>query len=248
MKRNFSLTQTSKNLISGVFFFTAVAMSITGCKKEVVPSMSADMVTEADAADAVTSAVTPATAGMVSQTEIAASIVNNDNLACGTESDSKITGANGAGASVTYNYSLSWSSLMSCKNSIPSDYAFHFTGKFNYDAQRISSADSSVGSLTISGLQPGAKAYTFSSTYLREGSEISKVRDMHSFSSTISITSSNIIVDKATEKITSGSAGVLISGASSSGKSFSYSGTITFLGNETATLSFASGSSYSISW
>ena len=249
MNSTLPLARTGKVLLTGLFLSTALMFSMTSCKKDSTSSVSsADSVTEADAADAVTSAVTPATAGMVSQTETAVVIVNDGNLACGTESDSTITGANLSGAAVTYNYSLNWSSLMSCTNSIPSSYGFNFTGKFSYDAPRISSADSSTGSFTLSGIQPGVSAYTFNSNYVREGSEVSKVREMRSFNSKISITSTNIIVDKATEKITSGTASVSISGASSSGKSFSFSGTITFNGDETATVVLASGTSYSITW
>ncbi|WP_162847030.1 hypothetical protein [Mucilaginibacter gracilis] len=49
-------------------------------------------------------------------------------------------------------------------------------------------------------------------------------------------------------QILSGSATVAISGSSTSGKSFTYNGTITFLGGNKATLVLNSGASYTIQW
>jgi hypothetical protein len=56
------------------------------------------------------------------------------------------------------------------------------------------------------------------------------------------------LVDKTTLKIVSGSAAVKVTGSSSSGKSFSFAGTLTFLGSNKATLVLNSGASYAIQW
>ena len=232
-----------------LFAFTVLitAVSFSACKKDSTTAATTT-VTEADAADAVTEAVTPASAGMVTQSATAVVIVNDNSLACGTATDSTISGQNISGAAVTYNYLLAWNSLMTCTDNIPSSYTFNFTGKSNYDAPRISSADSTQASFSITGIEPGTTQYVFNASYIRNGSEVSKVREQRSFSSKITITSSNLTLDKTTGAILSGTATATISGAASGGANFSFSGTITFLGNQAATLVFASGTPYDISW
>jgi hypothetical protein len=185
---------------------------------------------------------------MVAQTETSVTIMTSESLSCGTESDTSISGHNAEGAAVTYNYALSWGSLLTCSNMVPTQYQFNFSGKYSYDAPRISSDDSSMAQFTITGLEPASSQYIFNQTYTRDGSQVSKVRNKRSFSSKISIVSSNIVVDKSTQQIVSGTASVSISGAGSDGRSFSYSGTITFLGNKQATLVLGNGNTYTIQW
>jgi hypothetical protein len=56
------------------------------------------------------------------------------------------------------------------------------------------------------------------------------------------------VTPESADQILSGTATVSISGSTSGGKSFSYSGTLTFNGSQTATPVFGNGNSYSISW
>jgi hypothetical protein len=112
----------------------------------------------------------------------------------------------------------------------------------------MSSDDKSTGTFTISDFGSASTSYTYNSSYTREGSQVSKVRYKRHFTSKTIITSTNIKVDKATKKILSGEATATISGGASTGESFSYSGTITFNGDQKATLKFQNGSSYSINW
>jgi hypothetical protein len=112
----------------------------------------------------------------------------------------------------------------------------------------MSSDDSSSGGFVLTGLAPAAPAYVLNTTYTRDGSQVSKIARNYSFTSKLIIKSTNINVDKTSFKILSGTATVTVSGASSSGKSFNFNGTITFNGDNKATLVLNSGASYNIQW
>jgi hypothetical protein len=239
----------NKMLIFALTFLTGMTIATVSCKKSSSSTSSAtDTVSTDDAANAVTEAVTPESAGMVTQTQTATVVVSTGSFNCGVTTDSSFAGASISGAAITYAYSFSSSRMLTCNNDVPQEFAYQFTGSSSYAAPRITSNDSSAGQFTITGLQPAATQYTFNETYIRKGSETSLVGNQLSFTSTITIQASNLIVDKSTQQILSGSATVSISGSTSGGKSFSYSGTLTFNGSQTATLVLGDGNTYSITW
>jgi len=138
--------------------------------------------------------------------------------------------------------------MLTCNGIIPSQLAFNFTGSGSYDGVRLSSKDNSQGSFTLTGLPPTSSQYLFSSTYTRAGTTTSKIARQYTFTSNIKITSSNIAVDKTTQQIVSGTAAVTIAATSTSGKTFNFNGTVTFLGNKKATIVLNSGVTYNIQW
>lgn len=226
-----------------------LAMSVTSCKKE--SSSSTDAVSEEEAAEAIAQSVSTESSGMSQQSADAVIVANAELvfLPCGIEIDSTVTGASVPGAAITYAYNLSWSWVLSCSGlGIPEKINFDITGSSSYDAPRMSSNDNSTASFELTSLTPATAEYDMTANYQRNGTQQSKVFNKNSFTSTTIITSSNLKVDKITQIITSGTAAVSISGASSSGRTFSYTGTITFLGNKKGTLTMASGNTYNISW
>jgi hypothetical protein len=234
---------------NAILIFSAACFigGISSCNKSASTATPSDTtVTEADAAEAVTDAVVPQSAGLTAQVSDATVMASSSYYTCGLAYDSSITRANVSGASVTYTLNLAWNWKLSCAS--PASFTAAFKGSSNYSAIRMSSSDSSNGSFTITGIEPSNTAYTFNSSYTRQGSQQSKIGNKNSFTSTITVTSSNILVNKTTQQIVSGSAAVNIAGASSSGKSFSFSGTITFNGGKTATLVISGGGTYAITW
>ncbi|HWB24999.1 MAG TPA: hypothetical protein VG738_05945 [Chitinophagaceae bacterium] len=238
--------KTTLGTIAALGFFALIFT--TSCNKDASSGSSSTntTVTEQDAADAITEAVTPESAGLSAQVNDATVIATSNAFTCGTSYDSSIARSSASGAAISYSFTLAWNWKLSCTS--PANFTASFNGHTTYDAPRISSNDSSNGSFVITGLAPADNAYTFNSTYVRNGSEQSKVNNKNSFTSKITITSSNITVDKVTQEITGGTAAATISGESSSGKSFSFSGNITFNGNKKATLQITGGASYNISW
>lgn len=248
MKQLFSMKKsTPAATLLGITIF--LAMSTTSCKKE--SSTSTDPVSEEEAAEAISQSVSTESSGMSQQSFAAVTVANAELvfLPCGVEIDSTVTGASLPGAAITYAYNLSWSWVLSCSGlGVPQKINFDISGNSSYDAPRMSSNDNSTASFELTSLTPGTTEYDMTASYQRNGTQQSKVFNKNSFTSTIIITSTNLKVDKITQLVTSGTAAASISGASSSGKSFSYSGTITFLGNKKGTLTMANGNTYQIAW
>jgi len=221
-----------------------LAMSLSSCKKDNT-STANSIVTEADAAELTTDAIVPANAGLVLQVNSSVTVYKNVSLGCGVQKDSSISGSSISGVVPAYSYSLNWNYLLNCSTS---QFTAGLSGSSSYDGLRMSSTDNSAGSLVLSGLQPSTTAYTLNTSYTRNGSQTSKIGNTNTFASKLTITSSNIAIDKTSLQILSGTASVAITGTSTSGNSFSFSGTVTFLGGNKATLVLNSGASYSISW
>lgn len=243
MKTTISFKQIRKVLLFISVAFACIVLA-TSCKKDSGGS-SSDAVSQDDAAETITQAVTPESGGMVAQVDNSVTITANYTLPCGESFDSSISATNPVGSLITYSFNLAWNWMLKCSTA---EFDFNFKGSSMYDAPRMSSNDSSNGSLKITGLETSKTNYVVNTSYVRNGSQQSKILNKNSFTSKINIASEDIMVDKATQEIISGTASVSISGASTSGKSFSYDGAITFNGNKSATLVLGNGNTYSISW
>ncbi|NII29430.1 hypothetical protein HB364_30405 [Pseudoflavitalea sp. X16] len=242
-------TSSASMKIRTVAAITVLALStgllFASCKKD---SEDKDEITDEEVAEAVTQSVSASSGGMVVQTESTAKMAGTTSFTCGQTKDTTIVGQSVSGAAISYNYSLNFNRTLTCSNGIPSLFQFNFTGSCNYSAPRMSSADNSTAQFSVTGLEPTSASYIFNASYVRNGTQQSKVRFQRSFSSTITITAANITVDKATQKIVSGTATVEFVGNGSGGYSVNRGGTLTFLGNNKATLALKNGSSYNIQW
>jgi len=256
----------SKNKITKIIYAAAIiaasAFTLTSCHKD---SSTTTTLSESDAAQVAVDAVSPSTGGMVSQVSSSASLftggtvtggtvssVNNHlttdsyTIPCGTEKDSTISYASLSTGVPSFTYSLSWKYTLAC--TVPSSLTLSFTGAGTYNGFIQSSSFNSTGGFVLTGLGSTASQFTFNSNYTRTGTTTSKIGNKNTFDHTLTITSSNILYDKTTQEIVSGTATVSIKITSTSGNSWSYGGTLTFLGNKTAKLVLNSGTVYNISW
>ena len=237
---------------STILFRTVITVAVcsvlifSSCKKD-SSNPSSQSVSEEEAAQAITQSVTPESGGMVSQSSEASAIATIYTIhPCGISHDSSIALASLPGAAFTYAINLNWGWSITCAS--PVEFQSYFKGHTTYSGTLMSSNDSSQATMNLTGLGTSATAYTGNLNYVRNGSQQSKIGRKSSFTSLITITSTNITVDKTTNIIASGTAPVTISGASTGGLAFSYNGTLTFHGNKAATLAMSSGNSYEISW
>lgn len=225
---------------------------VSACKKDNNNNSSNTKaaVTEADAAELTTDAVSPATGGFDAQVNISVNIYvsNSTRLSCGAKKDTTVSYSSPTNFIPNYAYTLSWNYELDCNSGVPSQFAFGFSGSSKYNGALMTSADNSSGSFTIA--DPGATSgnYSFNSSYERSGKQTSKVGFQKSFTSDFKMSSSDILISKTNHEIVSGTANVTITGTSSNGNSFNFSGKITFLGNKKATLVLNSGMSYNIVW
>ncbi|RKR81954.1 hypothetical protein BDD43_2116 [Mucilaginibacter gracilis] len=183
------LTLKNSKLIASMLLAATLSVSLNSCKKE---NSSTDSVTEADAAELTTSAVTASTGGFALQVNSSVTVYKTGTQICGTQKDSTITRSSVAGAIPAYNYSLKWNYLLNCSSG---QFTAGFTGSSSYNGLRMSSNDNSTGSLV---LQAAPSTYTLSTTYNRTGNQTSKIGRNYAFASTLGITSTNMVIDKAT--------------------------------------------------
>ena len=214
----------------------------TACKKD---NNDEETITDEEVAEAVTQSITPASGGLVVQTESVATMSAYTHLTCGQTKDTTIAGQSQPGAAITYHYSFNFSRSLSCA---PAQWQFNYTGHVDYSGPRMSSDDNSTAQIIVTGLEPSSNNFILNSSYVRNGTQQSKVRLQRSFTSTLTITSSNITIDKSTRKIISGTATVEFVGTGSGGHTINRGATLTFLGNNKATLALKNGNTFTIQW
>jgi hypothetical protein len=165
---------------------------------------------------------------------------NSVHQECGTTLTDSVT-RNITLDSVTVNYFFKYSHTLNCNsNSEPDNFVNTLTYHGTFDGPRLSSSNSGSANVTIAGLTQTATNFVINGEYKREGSFQSKVGNKASGNSSVDIVGTDITLSKPGRKILSGSATINITGTGPKGVSFSYSGTIVFNGDDTATLTINS--------
>ncbi|NLP58644.1 hypothetical protein [Lutibacter sp. B1] len=219
-------------------------------------------ISEDEAAEAISMAVTPDTGGMVEQSMEAIYIVEGNvdtsgkstdsqksyDYECGQEYTSTYIRSNDSG-NFTYNVNYIWSWMLTCdEEGNPSEFNFQLDGTGSYTSPRMSSSDTNAATINITSLDEAQSVYILNQEYTREGTQESFVRNQNSFTSSINLKTSNLEVLKANHNITSGTITASFTGESSNGNTYNFSGEIVFTGNQTATLTMGSGNTYNLAW
>jgi hypothetical protein len=244
--------RTSIMIIAGMA--ALISFGIWSCSKDHSSSSSSVTLTEANAAQVTTDAVSPETGGLVSQISASATlgagvVVNGvrkpviESLPCGNVKDTTIVYTSLL-ATPGYSYKLAWEFKTQC--TVQPNITLNFTGTGTYSGLVLGSQFNSSGSFVLSGLD--SADYTYNSNFSRSGIISSKTGAQTSYSHSLSIISTNIKYDPVAQEIVSGTATVSIKLTNTAGNTFSYSGTITFEGGKTAKLVLNSGTVYNISW
>lgn len=239
----------NSNLMSALLALVFTASVFGSCRKEEeeVP------VTTDDAADVITYAMQKSSGGYASGSEEAAACMTEEGLQtttptlqCGIPFDSTVT-LNYNSSNVSASYTLSWDLLLSCNNqNVPQSLSFNSPYSGNYNGPLMSSSNSGNMAWTVTGLGSGSSVpYSFSGTFSRSGSHTSKVRNQVTFTSDLQVTVTAVTVDKTTQHITGGTGNVTLNCQSSTGKTYTFTGTLVFNANGTATLTI-NGTSYPI--
>ena len=239
-------TYTSK-LFGAALIVAGIMPNLTSCKKNSAHAnnTAAVTVTEADAAQFTTDAVSPSSGGMANQLGASTSLYATTALSCGVQKDSVISIISQSGAVPSYQYTLNWDYMLNCNGQVPTNIAFNYTGKGNYDGLHMSASDTSNAQFVLTG---ASSAYLLTANYTRTGTATSKIAKQYTFHATLNIQSSNISVNKTTHEISAGTATVTFVATSTSGKKYTFTGTVTFLGNNKAGLVLNSGVTYQIQW
>ncbi|HWD89616.1 MAG TPA: hypothetical protein VG367_15900 [Mucilaginibacter sp.] len=243
-------------------FMIAVALtlfSISACKKD--STSATTTVTTDDAADIAAGALAENSGGLTSVTDNIATnadavvgsvngkTVNSVGTAsihqeCGTTLADSASNA-GSADSVSWSYSVKYSRTLNCNTSNqPDNLIDSLVYDGSYHGPVVTSTNSGSAKVTIAGLTHQATNYVVNGDYHRTGSFDNKSSGK-SYNSKIAITATNVLLSKPGHKIVGGSATFTISGSTPKG-TYSYSGTITFNADSSATLNITGGGSYTI--
>ena len=164
--------------------------------------------------------------------------------ACGTTLADSATNA-GSADSVTWSYFVKYTHTLNCNaNEAPDNIVNTLAFHGDYSGPNISTTGTGTANATIAGLTVNATNFVINGEYKRAGSFTSKVGNKASGNSNVDITLTNVTLSKPERKITGGTGTISVTGTSPKG-SFSFTGTIVFNGDGTATLT-VSDASYTI--
>ncbi|MCB9188496.1 MAG: hypothetical protein H6600_04790 [Flavobacteriales bacterium] len=233
----------SKRTISVMMI--AFIFAVSSCKKE---DEQEKTVSEEETSEVVAKSMESSNSGLIEQIEESVQMANValQNPICALQYDSTIQKTY-TSTSRTLDYTFNWGYQVNCSNNVPSDVTFSYNSSGNYSSLRMDADDEATGSIVLTQLLSSQSSYMANINYERIGNQESNFGNNSTFSSTLTITGSNIEVDKTSYEILGGSANFTISGSRDNGTNYSFSGMIQFLGGGSATVSFNNGNQYTIS-
>ncbi|MDK2772640.1 MAG: hypothetical protein KYX68_10505 [Flavobacterium sp.] len=233
------LIYSLKNVTVVAVLFVA-SQAVISCNKD---DDSSDAIQEEDVVEVIENSLKMDTGGLSKSIETSVSVCDEEDvytqtpsINCGEEYVNNYTYQNAVN-NYEANYSFSSAYMMNCdSNSNPSSFTYEFTNSGTYDTPRMSSDDHASANWEITGLDASTDVVALNGAYERIGSQVSKVRNMNTFASTLNYTINSLQVNKVSYQIQSGTIALSFIGTSSNGNQYTFSGTITFNGNQTATV------------
>jgi hypothetical protein len=229
-------------------FIAMLLLGAVACKKNgSSPSMSSN-VSNAEAADMVAGSISRNSNGVANVSDDAtanAAVVVSTHVACGTIRSDTISRKSPAGSPVTFSYNLTYNFTVNCSNNVPDNLASSLIYSGSFSGPHISSSNSGSSIFTVTGLLPAATTFVLNGEYKRAGTFQSKIDTTNHGNSNVDIVVTALTVTKSTRTIASGNASISVTGSVPKKGSFSYTGTLVFNGDGTATLTL-NGTVYTI--
>ncbi len=219
--------------------FFALLMLAAACKKLDDSSL---ILTSDEAADFIATSLAANSSGLVTVSgDITLNAQNcfDLKLACGATKAYTIShsGQPGTTSSNSYNYSLNYNYTVNCNsNNVPDNVTGTSNDSGTFDAPRISSSNTGVSTFRVAGLTPTATAYVINGDYKRSGTFTSKVESKSTSNTSVDFVLTNLTINKTTKVITSGTAIITIAGTTSGNANISFVGSVTFTGDNKATV------------
>ena len=217
----------------------SIAISVASCTND-EDSNKDVAITDEEAAELIAGSVQTSTAGLTLTVNTFSRALATEITPmefCGTVYEKTIPYSTN-GNLVEADYTLGWSYQLSCNSlNIPQTVLLSGTTTGTYSTQRVESNGNSQSSFNISGLQPSASSYVFIGDLNQKATQqVTVNQNTKTISSTVSLELTNLVVDKESYEISSGTGVVTLSGTTDQGNSFLFEGTITFSGDGTATV------------
>ena len=229
-----------------LLFLPLLLITFVSCKDEETPPV----VTNAEAAEEVSGVISSdfVTLGVDTYILVSDAAENRSytSLECGVLKDTTITRVY-SGDLISYGYTLDYQYQLTCTTQgIPTALTWTYSSDGVWNGVRFNVIGESSGSMTVTDILPSKDAFVLNGSLNRTQVTIQKNRDQKTLNTQSSIQISDFSLDKNTGEITGGTAVFTSQGVLSTGPSYSYSCTVVFNGDGTATLSFVNGDTYTL--
>jgi hypothetical protein len=232
--------------------FMLLLLGAAACNKSVSTKPNTTVtgsVTTDDAADMVAGSLSSNSNGIASvaaDATLNASVMYDLHLKCGTVRSDTISRQGGSGTPFSFSYKLTYNFMVDCNSSSqPDSLSSNLTYSGSYSGPNLSSSNSGSSIFGVGGLLPTDTAFVINGEYKRAGSFNSKADTADHGNSNVDITVSGLKLKKPGRMIESGTATFNITGTGPHKGSFSFSGTIVFNADGTATVT-VNGTIYTI--
>ena len=223
------------------WLFLSMFVIALACQDDDEPANS---ITSEEAAVIISSSLAANTSGLSFVSSKAANVTEDlleDNAggrvaACGLSQNLDLSGDSPDGAAITYSYDFSYKFKLNCNTeNEPSDVSVDLSYSGEFDAPKLAADHSGVAELDVTGLEPETEEFLLNGLFKRSGSFENKEL-VQSANSSIEITLQDVEIDKTAHQILSGTGTFVVSGDVPSKGNFNYTGSITFLGADSAEL------------
>lgn len=244
-ERNTYGHKTAIRLLTMVF---VSALAVSGCRKE--KKEDEQVITTDDAADVVEYSLSSSSGGFAEQVSDGSEYAYEQglragtSLECGVAFDTTVTRSHTGTITASYTHQRHF--LLGCdsaSNPVSLEYSGSYSG--NYDGPRMHSSNTGNRNWIVKGLEAGSADYIYNGSFTRSGEHVSEVRNQYTFTSSLSMNTSNLHVAKSDRRIVSGTSSLTLSCMVSNGNTYSFSGSIVFNADHTATLTL-NGNTYTI--
>ena len=223
------------------WLFLSMLVLAVGCQNDDEP---ANAISSDEAALLISSSLASNTSGVSFVSGKSAEVTNGllaDNAggrvaACGLSQNVDLSGSSPDGAAVTYSYDFSYKFKLNCNTeSLPADVSVNLSYSGAFDGPKLAAEHTGLAELVVTGLEETTTDFALNGMYKRSGSFENKELGK-SGNSTIEVTLKDVVIDKQTRKIVSGTGTYALSGTVPDKGDFSYSGSIVFDGADFADL------------
>lgn len=216
------------------------SLALNSCSKDDEIIAPSDVLTEQDAVELIESSLQKSTGGLSQTASVYSAELDTEitvNASCDSLYEETLPYTYN-GNLIQANYTKYWAYQLACSNlNIPQTADFNASSTGTYSTPRIESDDVTQSSFTISGLQPTSDAFLFNGSYSREGSQQITINQVtRSINSTLSVEVIDLLLNKGTYEINSGTGTCSLTGSTDQGNTFLFEGDLVFNGNGTASL------------
>lgn len=235
---NFTLNNQLTPVKMITVMLLAFAVFVTSsCKKD-----DPDTVTEEDAVDLMESTLSSEDDGFMATASNAARLATEQAGSC-LSGDSTFTSAY-SGTLRSYSFDAQWNWTVVCDQLIPQTFTLSASTEGSYSGSRLDYSGQSTSSFVVSNIVSGD--LTVDATASQSAAVTITARDNRSFDSDVTVTLSDIILNRLTFEIQSGTGTVNVAATTGDGSSFEFAADIVFLGGGSATVT-VNGNDYTIS-